>query len=40
MGAFVDGILNIDPVLAYALVTCLVFAEDALFLGFLIPGET
>ena len=40
MGAFVDGILNIDPVLAYALVTCLVYAEDALFLGFLIPGET
>ena len=40
MGAFVDGILNIDPVLAYALVTCLVFTEDALFLGFLIPGET
>jgi membrane-associated protein len=40
MGAFMDGILNVDPVLAYTLVACLVFAEDALFLGFLLPGET
>jgi membrane-associated protein len=40
MGAFIDGILNVDPVLAYIVVTCLVFAEDALFFGFLLPGET
>ncbi|WP_211880570.1 DedA family protein [Pseudarthrobacter albicanus] len=40
MNAFLEGILNISPVLAFTIVGCLVFAEDALFIGFLIPGET
>jgi membrane-associated protein len=40
VNAFLEGILNISPVLAFTIVGCLVFAEDALFLGFLIPGET
>lgn len=35
-----DSILNISPVLAALLVFVLVFAEDAFFLGFVIPGET
>ncbi|MDQ0632865.1 membrane-associated protein [Arthrobacter pascens] len=40
MTQFVDGILNVPPVLAYVVVACLVFAEDALFIGFILPGET
>ncbi len=40
MGAVVDNILGINPVLAAVVVFALVFAEDALFLGFIIPGET
>jgi membrane-associated protein len=40
MSSFVDGILNVSPVLALTLVALLVFAEDALFIGFVIPGET
>lgn len=40
MGRFVDTILNVTPLLAYILVGTLVFAEDALFVGFVIPGET
>ncbi len=40
MGQIVDSILNISPVLAALLVFALVFAEDAFFLGFVIPGET
>lgn len=35
-----DGILGVSPALAYTLVALLVFAEDALFIGFVIPGET
>lgn len=35
-----DTILNVNPVLALTLVGLLVFAEDALFIGFVIPGET
>ena len=35
-----DSILNVNPVLALTLVGLLVFAEDALFIGFVIPGET
>ena len=35
-----EGILGVSPTLAYALVALLVFAEDALFIGFVIPGET
>ncbi len=40
MGALVDAILHVTPVLAYLLITALVFAEDALFIGFILPGET
>ncbi len=35
-----EGVLGVPPTLAYALVALLVFAEDALFIGFVIPGET
>jgi membrane protein DedA with SNARE-associated domain len=35
-----DSILNLDPLLILALTGLLVFAEDAIFLGFVIPGET
>ncbi|GAC1495643.1 MAG: hypothetical protein NVS2B15_17660 [Pseudarthrobacter sp.] len=40
MSGFIDGILNVSPLVAYIAVFCLVFAEDALFVGFVIPGET
>lgn len=40
MSGLIDGILDVSPALAYTLVALLVFAEDALFLGFVIPGET
>ncbi|MFF2316508.1 DedA family protein [Arthrobacter sp. NPDC058097] len=40
MSGFIDGILGVSPLLAYTLVALLVFAEDALFIGFVIPGET
>jgi membrane-associated protein len=40
MSGFIDGILNVNPLVAYIAVFCLVFAEDALFVGFVIPGET
>ena len=40
MGNLVAGILHINVVLACTLVGLLVFAEDALFVGFVIPGET
>lgn len=36
MSAFVDSILNVNPVLALTMVGLLVFAEDALFIGFVI----
>lgn len=39
MTEFLDSLLNVPPVLAYVLVTCLVFGEDALFVGFVLPGE-
>jgi membrane-associated protein len=35
-----DGILGLDPLLILALTGLLVFAEDAIFIGFVIPGET
>jgi membrane protein DedA with SNARE-associated domain len=35
-----DGILGLDPVLILMLTGLLVFAEDAIFVGFVIPGET
>ena len=40
MGGIIEGILGVSPALAYSLVALLVFAEDALFVGFVIPGET
>lgn len=40
MGAIIDNILGINVVLASVIIFALVFAEDALFLGFVIPGET
>ncbi|MCB5291109.1 DedA family protein [Arthrobacter sp. SO3] len=40
MSGFVDNILNVSPLLALVIVGLLVFAEDALFVGFIIPGET
>ena len=40
MTNLVDRILNLDPMLVYLVVPALVFAEDALFVGFVIPGET
>ncbi|WP_427017466.1 DedA family protein [Pseudarthrobacter sp. P1] len=40
MSGVVDSILNVPPALAYVIVACLVFAEDALFVGFVLPGET
>ncbi|HET9658204.1 MAG TPA: DedA family protein [Kineosporiaceae bacterium] len=40
MNALVERILTVPPLLAYLLVGALVFAEDALFVGFVVPGET
>lgn len=40
MGALVGAILSAGPILTFTLVGLLVFAEDAFFLGFVIPGET
>jgi membrane protein DedA with SNARE-associated domain len=40
VSGLIDGILGVSPLLAYTLVALLVFAEDALFIGFVIPGET
>jgi membrane-associated protein len=36
----VDHLLNVRGALVYVLVGLIVFAEDALFVGFVIPGET
>ena len=35
-----ESVLTAPPVLIYLVVAALVFAEDALFVGFVIPGET
>jgi membrane-associated protein len=40
MSGFVDHLLNLPAGWVYLLVGLLVFAEDALFVGFLLPGET
>lgn len=40
MGGFIDSILHVDALVAYLLVFALVFAEDAIFVGFIFPGET
>jgi membrane protein DedA with SNARE-associated domain len=40
VSGILDGILNLDPVWLLATAGLLVFAEDAVFIGFVIPGET
>lgn len=40
MSGFLDGILNLPPLLIYLVVGLVVFAEDAIFVGFVLPGET
>lgn len=40
MSTIIDVALQATPVSAYLLITALVFAEDAFFIGFIIPGET
>ena len=40
MASLLDGILGLDPLLILAVTGLLVFAEDAIFVGFVIPGET
>ena len=40
MSSFLDQILNAAPWIVYVTVALLVFAEDALFVGFVLPGET
>jgi len=36
----VDRLLTLNSTLVYVVVAALVFAEDALFVGFVLPGET
>lgn len=40
MSGLLSHLLNLSPVLVVLVVALLVFAEDALFVGFVIPGET
>ncbi len=40
MSAYVDRLLGVAPIWVFIVVAVLVFAEDALFVGFVIPGET
>lgn len=40
MTSVVDHLLNVRGVMVFLLVGLIVFAEDALFVGFVIPGET
>lgn len=40
MSGFVDHLTSLPAVWVYLIVALLVFAEDALFVGFLLPGET
>ncbi len=40
MSQFLEGVLNLSPIWIYLIVGLLVFAEDAIFIGFVIPGET
>ncbi|WP_198348124.1 DedA family protein [Plantactinospora sp. KBS50] len=40
MSGLLDRLLALPGSLVYALVAALVFAEDALFVGFVVPGET
>jgi membrane-associated protein len=40
VSSLLDGILGLDPLLILVVTGLLVFAEDAIFVGFVIPGET
>lgn len=40
MSGLVESILNVNALLACTIVGVLVFGEDALFVGFVLPGET
>ncbi len=40
MSGLVENLLNVSPIWVYLVVGLLVFAEDAIFVGFVIPGET
>ncbi|MCZ4498930.1 MAG: putative rane protein [Marmoricola sp.] len=40
MSGLLDNLLNVDPVWLFSIAGLLVFLEDAIFIGFLIPGET
>jgi membrane-associated protein len=40
VASLVERILAVNGALVYALIALLVFAEDALFVGFVVPGET
>ncbi|MCU1642038.1 MAG: DedA family protein [Nocardia sp.] len=40
MNSLLHRILDIAPVWVYLIVTLLVFVEDAIFVGFVVPGET
>jgi membrane-associated protein len=40
VSGILDNLLNLDPVWLLSVAALLVFAEDAIFIGFVIPGET
>lgn len=40
LNGVLDAIRSVPPVLAYAIIALLVFGEAAIFLGFVLPGET
>lgn len=40
MQSLFDGLLHASPLVVMCVVFALVFAEDAMFIGFVIPGET
>lgn len=40
MSAVLDGLLTVPPLVAYLLIFLLVFGEAAIFVGFVLPGET
>jgi membrane protein DedA with SNARE-associated domain len=40
MSGLTDWLLHLDPVWIYVAVASLVFLEDAIFVGFAVPGET
>jgi membrane-associated protein len=40
VSGLLESVLTAPPALVYLVVAALVFAEDAFFVGFVIPGET